>query len=680
MRRTLAILALAATPVSCKVPIHGVEAAFTLADASWFDEEDTLFVFYEVSAEQGIEDPSVIEISFATDTERVDWTPLADFEMVHTHLPVDCGATSLCGSASIHVPLEPREVKLRLRYHRDGELALTADEVFNVVGLGPAHSNRSLIVYGVFDGENQRVQWRGRHRFPTVRNEQASRLGLRRRFTVENARFGDLGLGSGPNPYSYGVPCPEAFVSAGLPSITTEDRAVFHVDSVPLAASDSPTVCGDATVTDALGTFTTGATARKNPEVRPAFPVLRSPVHEATQLKFFLAPCDRVIDEDHAAMQRQRLFMEDTPTTCIDDWRSPGFVDSLVVELRDAVEAARPAGNDMVLVIALHQDETGVSATVEDALVQVVPGERHRASPRLAGAFVFDSTTRGLTAPELAPSTLWCPSTLIGDDASTRTCPALPDLPDLDLGPFSFGVLPILPPRQQYLRFIEDYGPGQTGEATAVTYLTPEFATTSDHVDLGSFGVVTFLNGETIAAEPDDAFSYCVQEEPQFLVVRSPAMQNPQIQQQVAAGCALGLLAPALCTVPDAGLMAIEGLPDWHAVLPEEQYEVGLFWEFPFLFRMEYRAVVAGAVSAFGLSVPFGLGTPAEAYYGTPQWLADSFTADPELLQCTRYCDHPTFDSAGVYHVADPFRSTYAHACYVPDLPMLGDSGFPRDP
>ena len=33
--------------------------------------------------------------------------------------------------------------------------------------------NRSLQVYGVFDETNSWVQWRGRHFFPTVRNQEA---------------------------------------------------------------------------------------------------------------------------------------------------------------------------------------------------------------------------------------------------------------------------------------------------------------------------------------------------------------------------------------------------------------------------------------------------------------------------------------------------------------------------
>ena len=46
-----------------KVPLYDVEADFSRADAAWFAEEQTLFFFYEVAAEQGIGEPSVLEVS-----------------------------------------------------------------------------------------------------------------------------------------------------------------------------------------------------------------------------------------------------------------------------------------------------------------------------------------------------------------------------------------------------------------------------------------------------------------------------------------------------------------------------------------------------------------------------------------------------------------------------------------
>ncbi|MBX2799674.1 MAG: hypothetical protein KTR31_18495 [Myxococcales bacterium] len=668
---------------SCgKVPIFGVEAFFSLADVSWFEAEQTLFVFYQVEAQQGIGEPSVIEVTYATDDERVPWTSVEAFETVHTHVPVDCGPQTLCGSVSVPLALEPREVDIRLRYHRDGSLSLPAESVFNVVGSGPAHSNRSLLIYGVFEETNQQIQWRARHRFPTLRNEQVEALGLRRYFSIDERSFGTADLHTEGNPYGYGRVCPDTFMGVQLPSVETTDRAVFDLEPLPLGASDESTVCALSTVTDALGEFTAPAVARKNPETRAAFPVLRSPIRDATPLKFYLSPCDRVISEEYEEMQRQRLGLEGVQTTCIDDWESPGFVDELVVLFRDAVEAERPAARDMVLVVGVNQDETGVATVVEEALAELVPDERHRSSPRLAGAFVLDSDSRGLALPELSSSTLWCPSTIpiAGlPDASARTCPVQPDQL-IEFGPLTFGQLPILPPRDQYLDFIDEFSVAQAGEMTSVRYLAPEFATTSDHIDVGEFGVVTFPNGERISADVDDAFSYCAPEEFQQIVFRSELLANDKFQKLLLKACYTGQIEGPLCDFVGVGALPIEMIGEWHAQLPEANYDLGLLWEFPFLLRMEYEAVGAASVTALGLTVPFGIASPAESFFGTQIWLQDEFPLDPALTQCTRFCDHPTFDSAGVYHVTDPFRTTYAMDCYQPSFPMLGDPGFPLDP
>lgn len=685
--RTARLVALCAPLLAAcwKVPIDDVAAGFTQADASWFDEEDTLFVFWDVTAEQGLGDPTIIEITYQTDAERVGWTDVAAFETVHTHVPVDCGTTRRCGSISIEVPLEPRNVDIRLRYHRDGDLALAADTVFNVVGEGPAHSSRSMVVYGVFDERNERIQWRGRHQFPTVRNMRASELGLRREFSIAEQSYGtapEEGLGGA---YAYGVPC-DGFLDAAIDDVSTDRRAVFNEQLLPNDAADAAHVCARATVSDANGTFTTTARARKNPEVRSAFPVLRSPVEEATSLPFFLAPCESTIDAVHEAMQRQRLLMDedDVPTTCIDDWRSDGFVDRLVVLFRDALEEERPSGRDMVLVVGVNQDDDEVSDKVEQALARVVPEERHRSTPRLTGAFVFDSSSRGLSEPGLAQSTLWCPSTIPLDEIpneSARSCPTLPDIPDIALGPLSFDILPILPSRDQYLDFVDDFNVRTAGEVTDLTYLAPELPTTTEHVDFGEFGVVTFPNGEQISAAPDDVFSYCAPDAFQPFVVSSDLMSDPEIAEAIRLACAQDPTLPQeLCAVAESGVLPVSFLGEWHEIFGETRYDLGLFWEFPFLLRMQYQTPVAGSVTAFGLTVPFGLGSPAESYYGAEVWASEELVLDPSLTQCRRYCDHPTFDSAGVYQVRDLFSETYTRACYLPAYPSPQDAGFPLDP
>ena len=669
-------------PVLCgscsKVPLIPVDAGFVTADASWFAEEQTLFIFTEVSADQGLGDPSVIEIRYTTDTEDVDWTSLFDLPTVHTHLPVDCGAKTLCGSSSLHVSQQPRDVELRLRYHVDGELALDSDTVFNVVGEGPPHTHRSLIAYGVLDESNRLVQWRGRHQFPKVRNEDAQALGLRRDLLITEQMYGSNATADSGNVYGYGAFCANSFQPTGFEPVGTLERAIFNPDELPLDASDNPFVCADATVSDALGTFTTKAIAQKNPEVRPAFPVLRSPVRDATPLKFFLGPCDSIISEAHEAMQRQRLQMEGVPTTCTEGWTQQGFVDSLVVAFRDAIEAERPAANDMVLVIGLHRDNEGIASAVEEALVQVAPEERLRGSPRLAGAFVLDSDPYSLELGENASVALWCPAEISLDvyNMSVANCAIAPDVAQLDLGPFSFSQLPILPSRDQYLDFIETFSVAQAGEVNDLFFRAPEFAATAEHIGVGDLGAATFLNNETLGADANDAFSYCLGDEVAFVVFRSPLMSG----NGLSFGQCLNLgFSEDVCAAIEFGLAPIEALPDWHNLAGENSYELGMFWEFPFLLRMEYKASVAGAISAFGFSVPFGLNSQEESYYGSEMWTVDEFSLENKLTQCDRFCDHPTFDSAGAYHVSDLFRLTYANSCYLPDYPEPGDSGFPLD-
>lgn len=663
---------------SCgKVPIHDVAARFDLADATWFEEEQTLFVFWDVTADQGIGEPSVVEITWETDDGEVDWVSLDALTNVHTHLPVDCGEKSLCGSASVHIPLEPRDVRIRLRYHRDGALALNAETVFNVIGSGDPWANRSLVVYGVFDQDNEHIQWRGRHQFPTIRNHQAEDLGLRRTFSVDRPTYGTYDTAFEQSPYGYGISCPGFFTPTELSAVSTDERAIFVPERLPDASFDASQACARATVTDALGTFTTGAHARKNPEVRDAFPSMRSPVHDARTLPFFLAPCTREIDAVHEEMQRQRLQIGDLQPTCTETWREEDYADNLAALFVSAIEEARQEGDDMVLVVGVHRDEAGVADKVEEALAQVLPNERTKSTPRVAGAFVFDSASRVIDDESLDRNVLWCPSTLLASGASSA-CAVLPIQQQLNLGPLSFTQLPILPPRDRYLSFVDDYSVNQAGSVETLTFRVPEFAADGDHLELPGYGVATFEPGTLITASPEQEFSYCVPENPDPVVFRTPFLQDPDILGYLYEQCEFGVLDEEMCSYLGAGIMPIEYLGTWHAAVPEGQYELGLAWDFPFLLQIDYRSVIAGSATALGVSVPFGIGNPATDIYGGYIWQQDRFELD-SLLQCTRFCDHPTFDPVGSYQVNRDF-SVFRRGCYLPTFPRLTDGGFPFDP
>ncbi|MDX2010316.1 MAG: hypothetical protein SFW67_09005 [Myxococcaceae bacterium] len=666
------VLGLWALAASCdKVPIVDINAAFTIADVSWFDDERTMFVFYRVDAEQGLGPESLIELRYRTDDVFVDWTPLEQLPAVHTHLPADCGPRTKCGSWSIAVDQVPRDVALRLRYHRSGVLSLNADVALNVVGPGPAHLVRSLAVYGVFDETNTRVQWRARHQFPTIRNEQATALGLRRQFTISDVGYGQLGPVPADNLYGYAVSpvCSAGFVPLPWETKRTTDRAFFEPLALPLAASDSDLVCAAATVTDALGEVTFAAIARKNPQTKPAFPLLRSPIRDLEPVGVILRPCNRVINDAHLAMQVQRLQLEGAPTLCIDDFASAGFVNRLVGELKTRIDRLRTAGKDLVLVVALHRDDTTVviNRALENVLLQVVLPERDKSTPRLIGAFVFDSASSRLTSDTLKSLVLWCPSRLVTQTdldfvpgASERDCPLLPDAPPINLGPFSFTQLPILPTRQQYETFVAKYSEANTGRVTALSFRGPQRSAVSENIPLGEVGVITKFNNERISAAPTDAFSFC-----------QPGEEARA--QSVARAVVQAVDMPGAIT-------QLQGLPQLHQQSPSTLYALGLAWESPFIVKMDYETRLAGAASVVSVTIPFGIVSTAERFLGSEQWKQETFPLADALTQCTRWCDHPTFDSAGVYQPTAPFRLAFAQQCYAPRFPVPPGGGFPDDP
>jgi len=663
--RTCLLLLVVACASCEKVPITNIQAQFALADAAWFEEEQTLFIFYRANAEQGFGPDSQVEVSYRTDDVEQPWTPLSQLGTVHTHVPVDCGSTGRCGSASLHVERVPRQVAVRLRYHRDGEMALTPRTRLNIIGKGPPHTSRSLVVYGVFDENNTHVQWRARHQFPTLRNQEVQELGLRRTFRIADPRHGEVAPPPAGNPYGYAFAsaCPEALTPLGWAPLETSMRATFGGDALPLSASTSPAVCAQATVTDAKGTFEAVALARKNPEVRPAFPALHSPIRTNTAIGFLLRPCNRTISKPHQSIQVQRLLLAGAPEICIDNWRATGFAAELATRFRARIDEVRAQGRDMVLTVALHHDEPSgqLADVIEQALELTLPFERDKSSPRVSGAFVFDSFAHTLGRAQLKSLVLWCPANLAVEDLdqfsdqSQHSCPLLPELPDIKVGPFRLNNLPILPTRAQYLRFVEKYSEAQAGQMRELRFLAPERTPISENLQVGDFGVITFFNNETLTAEPGDVFSHCRSGDPRasYVVFRSPLSPDP---------------------------FPLEALPELHEEAPQPAYALGLRWDLPFLTRLQYEVFIAGAASAYSLTVPFGIPLKNQTEYGAEMWLEDEFPLDTTLLQCTRFCDHPTFDSAGVYNVTQSFRANYLNQCYVPRYPVPADGGFPHDP
>ena len=440
-----------------RVPVVDVGAEFTLADATWFEEEETLFIFYRVSAREGLSSNSVVELQYRTDDEVQEFVPLDALTPVHIHSPVVCGQQGFCGSFSVHVPSVPRCVGIRLRYHREGELVLNANVSYHVVATGRAHENRSALVYGVFNEENTRVQWRLRHKFPEIRNQEATALGLMRRFEVEQSVYGALDDRTifAENPYGYGAfrACPTAFEPHPHDPVVTSARAKFDASEMEIDSYPSPYVCANARVFDALGPYVKTAIAQKNPQTRPAFGALQTPIRDAVPVPFFLKVCEDSTSTLHQEMQMQRLFLSPADVVCIDDWNTADFPNRLATRLSAEIDSVRQMGEDMVLTIALNRPAANeaIAARVERALEFVVAPEIEQSSPRVAGAFIYDTAAYSIRSSDVARVTLWCPSGFGGNnldaigDISARSC-AFQPTQRIALGDnLSFSQLPILP-------------------------------------------------------------------------------------------------------------------------------------------------------------------------------------------------------------------------------------------
>jgi hypothetical protein len=389
--------------------------------------------------------------------------------------------------------------------------------------------------------------------------------------------------------------------------------------------------------------------------------VLRSPILQDTQIGFVLHPCQRTISAVGLAMQEQRLQLSAFTEICIDNLGDPSLPAAVESAIRAQIEQVRPAGNDMALTLALHDDDTtgAVDSMVELALADILPGESEKSSPRVAGAFVFDSAAHTINTPAVAELALWCPAA--GDpnlnnisDTSQRSCALEPD-PNVTLGPFSFSSLPILPSQEQYLNFVNEYSVAQAGSVQALTISAPERTPLSNDIPVGPFGRATFFNDEVFTAQTTDAFSFCPSSDPRVGAVVF-----------ISAG--------------NAAPLPIAQLPMFQESQPQTEYQLGLLWDFPFLLHLQYQDVLAGAGTVFGFTVPFGVSNDAQTYFGGTLWTATDFPLEDVLLQCTRFCDDPTFDDASVYNVGQTFRQAYVNNCYQPSFSSVGDGGFPSDP
>ncbi len=674
-----------------KVPLQRFFPTADIAVGAWFEREQTLFLFYNVSIEDGFEDDARIEVNYRTDDGESGFVRVDTQNSVHTHLPVNCGTNHICGSQSLAVTKRALEVELRVRYTEAGRLTDPIPFSFQTVESTGAVSDLSATLYGVFDEKNVVVQWRLRHQIPGILNETVRELGLKREFRVGNQSYGprfNEEVSARPvNPYGFSysfsqIPCPSDFVPFSQVELSTQEPAKWAEEALPTEGSAAALACAPAVLTSAAGDIPGRVLALKNPETETGFGSLSTTVRETNQLKFLLSPCGRTISSDHLDMQTQRLLMDREPDVCLDRIDLPTLTTRMSSTFNAALDRERGAGQDLSLLIAFHHDEPNPNSVWHQALQQALEDtfefESSKSSPRGVGAYVFDSYSNAKLPENLGRRVLWCPIRPLTEEErdageqsneSQQVCPVLPNI-GVTLGAVDLGVVPIFAERSVYLDFIRDFGVRNAGTMQQIWVRAPLATPETETIEVGQFAVATFFDGEVLSTSAEQRFSYCADLAPQ-----SPLAFRLQKDAVAPEGDQSGLFEPD-------SVLPLSSLPDIHRQYQFSNYDLGLLWDFPFLFSFQYETVVSGRVRAFGGSVPFGIDRVEGDQYGSEIWTLDSFAVGDVLLKCARFCDHATFDSAGVYNISVAFDIGYANRCYRPKYPTggFGSESAPLDP
>jgi hypothetical protein len=359
----------------------------------------------------------------------------------------------------------------------------------------------------------------------------------------------------------------------------------------------------------------------------------------------------------------------------------------LTNRIESLINDERVVGDDMVLSIVLNREDAdeAVAAALEAILHDVLVEERSKTSPRAVGAVVYDSASFTQQFPEAKPSLLWCPAAFGVDDLAELVDPsvlnqlyhcalgldlAVPiDLPQ-PLDRLTIAQLPLLATRRQFTNYVARYGENAVGETTRITVLAPRRGADARDVPLGtslvdteevidpfspfsSTDIATFFDDEILTILPEEALSVCAGGASGTVVVQAATDEPPQ---------------------------PLDALPARHAVDPRPRYQLGLRWDGAFYLRFDYRAVIGTTTEVVGLTIPFSPSLPGSVSFREELWTAASFDLRDELQKCRRFCDHPTFDSAGVYQVQTAYSPGYQNDCYAPVFPTPDDGGFPDDP
>jgi len=675
-----------------KVPLHPNPGTFDVLAAHYFENENTQYIFFAISglkADQAREAwPRRLELKADGLANGAPFAPAGDGYVVldfargvHRHQWVSCGEGRICGSMSIKSDQPLTGMQIRLRYHQDSAMALESSVPNSVHPADGTASAQSALVYGVFSRGNQVMQVRVHNNFGTPGDEDFPSFGMSRDFAIDQVRLaavtmaeqGEIYQTTGSPLLFPAAPC----ASRELADAKNRVQKLSKKSDWWIEAFDPKdnrnAACFRARLVDQAGQELASGPgiARRNPELQSEAVLIPTPLKTVYKIPLVLSYCrDPQIPEvaSEPFLQYQKYILGIPEENGVDlCFSSSGGQDAIFGKLLDAKLAAKLSAaretirdstnprQDLFFAVAINENVVGSQyfhKQIMERLGELIRTEREtRASPRLVGAFVYDSDTlesKGLSLPAAIQSTMiWCPRKSATKGVETDgNCVGYVG-GKLDLGPVVFKVP--MGPFPTMKSFLSSFASDVNSLLVRDPRLEVRAFSTNENTAHIPQGTATFFDGQRVSLKPGEGLRYCGNRDP----------------IQLGDSLAVRMQDPESGVVRDGTL----GEASRHLLGGEKVLNVnfGMIWRYPFVGGVSYKAPLEGKIFSF---IPVSASYTASDPFGDQKLTKPKWDVGALLQKCTRFCDHPMFDEAGVYQAGVSWRSGAAvNACLEPHLP-----------
>jgi hypothetical protein len=664
---------LLACVISCdKVPLHENRGNFDLVNAHWFANEKTEYVFFSISGLRPAQARVAAAGTFQISTGSAIVAGLqpgpdgfANLDMnkaVHHHHLVECGAGRLCGSYSFHTEQPVSAVSVRYLYAAGSPMGEATSMSTTIHADGPTADSQSALVYGVFNGDNTRVQIRVHDNFGSPNSGEIQNYGLERSFAIENLQLAPLTMQDeqmaaqiSGSQYLFPTSACSTHLNSTGESFKFSGREVWAARTLDGNDPSSDACFSVRSLDHSGGTLKLQpAMARRNPELGVENLTLHPPISDAHLVPLVLSYCQNRPESaqlTNADFLRYQYYIFGIPGDHpVDACFATGEEDRFTQDLKRAIDQrlseARSAGSDLFLTVVVnHILAPLVQKRYHDIIAKVlsdkIGAELLLVSPRLVGAFVYDS--RAVDTPAGQGPVIWCPrdEKNAGPEGSVEANCTPINLDKLDLGVVNFKIP--MGPFPTVDKFITRLQNGDRGEMHNPHFSARAVRTNPSSMTAGVNSVTyTFFDNERISLGEGEKIKFCHERD-------TDDMLNEMVFPAVTA---------------QGGPMGVDDAQTYlNSSSQAKSLHMGLLWSQPFIGAFSYDAPIAGHIlSVIPIQKTFNVKDSA----GDPRWSIPSWNVGPLMQKCLRHCDHPFFDESAVYQIASPWSA--ASRCVQPSI------------